>query len=55
MNAKLAENEIRDAEKMTRRSTRKIIWLSLILLFIIISIVVIVILLLNPGDKDKNN
>jgi hypothetical protein len=50
MNAKLAEREIQDAEKMTRRSSRKILWLSLLLLFVIISIIIIIVLLLVPKD-----
>jgi t-SNARE complex subunit (syntaxin) len=51
LNANQAENEIRDAEKMTKSSSRKIFWLSMILLFVIISLIVIVVLLLMPGDK----
>lgn len=51
LNANQAENEIRDAEKMTKSTSRRIMWLSMFLLFIIISLIVIVVLLLLPGDK----
>jgi t-SNARE complex subunit (syntaxin) len=52
-NALGAENEINEAEKLTRRNTRKLLYIFLLVAFVVISIVVIMLMLFLPKSDDK--
>ena len=52
-NAIRAEKEITDAERISRRSSRKIFWLFIILCLLSVSIIMIVIFIFLPADDKK--
>ena len=52
-NAVKAEKEIKDAEKMTRSVSRKIMWLVFIICFTVIAIVLVMLMIFLPKNKEQ--
>lgn len=48
-----AEKEISEAEKISRRTNRRIFWLFIILCIIVVSIIVIIVLIFLPNSDNK--
>ena len=53
-NAIKAENEINEAEKITRKTSRRVFWLFILVCFLVVSLILIIIFIFLPSDnKDK--
>jgi t-SNARE complex subunit (syntaxin) len=54
-NVKAGEREIDEAERITRRNTKRLLWIFLLICFVVVSIVGVLLAILLPGDDNNDN